>query len=43
LQYQINKNWQLRGEGGVIGDRKSFLVSLNYRILGFRKKSKFNP
>jgi len=43
MQYQINKNWQLRGEGGVIGDRKSFLISLNYRILGFTKKSKFNP
>ncbi len=39
LQYQINKNWQLRTEGGVIGDRKSFLLSLNYRILGFKKKA----
>ena len=36
-QYQLNKSWQLRTEGGVIGDRKSFLISLNYRFLGFRK------
>jgi hypothetical protein len=34
-QYQINKHWQIRTEGGVIGDRKSFLFSVNYRILGF--------
>ena len=39
-QYQLNKTWQLRAEGGVIGDRKSFLISLNYRILGFKKKAK---
>ena len=39
-QYQFNKNWQLRAEGGVIGDRKSFLLSLNYRFLGFKKKVK---
>jgi opacity protein-like surface antigen len=39
-QYQFNKNWQLRVEGGVIGDRKSVLASLNYRILGFKKKVK---
>jgi len=39
-QYQLNKTWQLRAEGGVIGNRKSFLLSLNYRILGFRKKAK---
>lgn len=38
VQYQINKTWQLRAEGGVVGDRKSFLLSLNYRILGFKKK-----
>ncbi len=43
IQYQINKSWQLRTEGGIIGDRKSILLSLNYRMLGFRKKSKFNP
>ena len=39
-QYQINKAWQFRVEGGVIGDRKSYLLSLNYRFLGFRKKAK---
>ncbi|NPA35507.1 MAG: hypothetical protein GXO47_01540 [Chlorobi bacterium] len=39
-QYQLNKTWQLRAEGGVIGDRKSFLISLNYRLLGFKKKAK---
>jgi hypothetical protein len=39
-QYQLNKTWQLRAEGGVIGDRKSFLLSLNYRLLGFKKKAK---
>ena len=32
-QYQLNKNWILRSEGGIIGDRKSFLLSLNYRFL----------
>ena len=37
MQYQINKRWQLRAEGGVFGDRKSFLFSVNYRILGFKK------
>ena len=37
MQYQINKNWQLRTEGGVLGNRKSFLLSLNYRFLVFRK------
>ncbi len=39
-QYQLNKTWQLRAEGGVIGDRKSYLISLNYRFLGFKKKAK---
>jgi len=34
LQFQLNKRWQFRGEGGIIGDRKSFLVSVNYRFLG---------
>jgi len=33
IQYQYNKHWMLRSEGGVIGDRKSFLISLNYRFL----------
>lgn len=36
-QYQFNKHWQFRAEGGVIGDRKSLLLSINYRILGFKK------
>ncbi len=40
LQYQINKTWQFRTEGGVIGDRKSILLSLNYRFLGFKKKTR---
>jgi hypothetical protein len=33
IQYQYNKHWMLRSEGGIIGDRKSFLFSLNYRFL----------
>ena len=33
IQYQINKRWMIRSEGGVIGNRKSFLLSLNYRFL----------
>ena len=37
MQYQINKHWQIRSEGGVVGNRKSFLFSVNYRILGFKK------
>jgi opacity protein-like surface antigen len=32
-QFQWNKNWTLRTEAGIIGDRKSFLLSLNYRFL----------
>jgi len=32
-QYQWNKNWTLRTEAGIIGDRKSILLSLNYRFL----------
>ncbi len=31
-QYQLNKRWMLRTEGGIIGDRKSFLASVNYRF-----------
>lgn len=31
-QYQLNKRWQFRTEAGVIGDRKSFLGSANYRF-----------
>jgi hypothetical protein len=32
IQYQLNKRWMLRSEGGIIGNRKSFLISLNYRF-----------
>ena len=32
-QFQLNKRWQFRAEGGIIGDRKSFLASVNYRFL----------
>ncbi len=39
-QYQLNKHWQLRFETGFLGTRKSYLVSLNYRFLGFKKPSK---
>ncbi len=31
-QYQINKTWQVRAEGGFLGDRSSFLISANYRF-----------
>lgn len=33
FQYQHNKNWMFRSEGGIIGDRKSLLLSVNYRFL----------
>ena len=32
-QFQLNKNWIFRTEGGVIGDRKSLLLSANWRFL----------
>jgi hypothetical protein len=32
-QFQFNKRWMLRTEWGLIGDRKSALISLNYRFL----------
>lgn len=32
-QYQHNKNWMFRSEAGIIGDRKSFLFSVNWRFL----------
>lgn len=32
-QFQLNKNWIFRAEGGIIGDRKSLLVSANWRFL----------
>jgi len=31
-QYQLNTSWQFRIEGGIIGDRKSLLLSTNYRF-----------
>jgi len=31
-QFQFNKRWMLRSEVGIVGDRKSFLASLNYRF-----------
>jgi len=37
-QFQINKHWQIRSEMGLIGDRRSYLFSVNYRFLGFKKK-----
>jgi len=33
MQFQLNKKWIFRTEGGLIGDRKSFLASVNYRFL----------
>ena len=39
MQFQLNKRWQFRAEGGIIGDRKSILASINYRFLGFRTKA----
>jgi opacity protein-like surface antigen len=33
IQYQYNKHWMLRSEAGLFGDRKSFLLSLNFRFL----------
>ncbi|MFL0353571.1 hypothetical protein [Xanthomarina sp. GH4-25] len=32
-QFQYNKHWMLRTELGVLGNRKSVLLSLNYRFL----------
>ena len=32
-QYQHNKNWMFRTEAGVLGDRKSFMLSVNWRFL----------
>ncbi len=31
-QFQVNKRWMLRTEAGIIGDRKSYMASLNYRF-----------
>ena len=33
VQFQLNKRWVFRSEWGLIGDRKSALVSANYRFL----------
>jgi hypothetical protein len=35
-QYQLNKNHQFRVEGGILGNRKSLLLSYNYRF-GFKR------
>jgi hypothetical protein len=32
FQNQCNKNWQLRAEAGMFGERSQFLASLNYRF-----------
>jgi hypothetical protein len=34
-QFQLNKRWAFRTEGGVLGDRKSILLSANYRFFLF--------
>lgn len=39
-QYQLNPHHQFRVEGGVIGNRKSLLLSYNYRF-GFKRKALF--
>jgi len=39
-QFQLNKHWMIRSEAGFLGSRKSFLLSVNYRFLGFKKKTK---
>lgn len=39
-QYQFSKKWQLRAESNLIGSRFSMLLSLNYRFLGFKKRTK---
>lgn len=39
-QYQLNPHHQFRVEGGIVGNRKSLLLSYNYRF-GFKRKSLF--
>ncbi|WP_026956837.1 hypothetical protein [Algoriphagus vanfongensis] len=39
-QFQYNKNWMLRSEMGVFGRRSQFLLNLNWRFAGFKKKNK---
>ena len=34
-QFQLNKHWAFRSEAGIIGDRKSLLISAQYRFLWF--------
>jgi len=34
-QFQLNKHWAFRSEAGIIGDRKSILISAQYRFLWF--------
>lgn len=34
-QYQLNKKWIFRVEGGLLGDRESLLLSVNYRFMVF--------
>ena len=34
-QFQLNKHWAFRTEAGLVGDRKSFLLSAQYRFLEF--------
>lgn len=36
-QYQFNKHHQVRAEAGILGNRKSLLVSYNYRFGIFKK------
>ena len=36
-QYQIDKHWQVRAELGGLGNRKSLLISANYRF-GIKRK-----
>ncbi len=39
-QFQLSKRWMLRSEVGFLASRTSYLLSLNYRFLGFKKKLK---
>ncbi len=40
IQWQINQNWQMRTEGQILGDRKAWLFSFNYRF-GIKGKTWF--
>ena len=37
-QYQFDKRWMIRTELGVFGKRSQFLLNLNYRFSGFKKR-----